>query len=190
MFEADLRRLNDAIARTEFRGRYRLLGGLLLGWAREGRVLGHDLRDADFAYDGDDHDLFLAIVPELRAAGFRPMLRYRNNAGQHTEHCFSRRGAKFEFFRLDRVGDKHRYHLYGTDPARPDEQLEIVCELDAQPWEPVDFIGRTWLKPADHEAELELVYGSWRIPDPTWFFLDDGSKVSSRKWEVSDNTWR
>jgi hypothetical protein len=34
------------------------------------------------------------------------------------------------------------------------------------------------------------VYGSWRIPDPTWFFLDDGSKVSSRKWEVSDNTWR
>ena len=43
---ADLQRLNDVLATTPIANRYWLFGGLLLGYAREGSVLGHDAVDA------------------------------------------------------------------------------------------------------------------------------------------------
>src|SRR5689334_2771579 len=49
-FEDDLRLLNDVLAATEFGPRYWVWGGMLLGWAREGRLIAHDIGDADFAY--------------------------------------------------------------------------------------------------------------------------------------------
>jgi hypothetical protein len=32
---------------------------------------------------------------------------------------------------------------------------------------PMEFLGRQWRKPADHEQYLSTVYGDWRTPIPT-----------------------
>lgn len=185
----DLRCLNEVLARTPLAGRYRVFGGVLLGWAREGGLLRHDLNDVDFAYDEADHERFLAAVPAIERAGFRRRYRYRSNDGQFTEHCFVRHGAKFEFFRFERVDNRYRYHLYAIDPADPRRHVEMLCEIAAQPVEPFEFLGRTWSKPLDHEAELESIYGDWRTPDPTWTMHDERSLVARREWDVTSSEW-
>ncbi len=40
------------------------------------------------------------------------------------------------------------------------------------------FLGREWLKLADHEAQLEELSGDWRTPDPDWDYRDDPSIVA------------
>lgn len=193
MLGRNLRRLHDALEQTPFAGRYWLFCGALLGWAREGRLLAHDFRDVDLAYDAVDHDQFLAAIPAILAAGFRPAFRYRSNDGTITEHSFFRQGAKFEFFRLTRVDDQYRYHVYGSERDDEDEgegeQLELVGALPAQPREPIKFLGRTWLKSADHGLELETMYGDWRTPDPGWSFLDDRAVVERLPWRSTSYRW-
>ncbi len=185
----DLRRLHDVLATTPLTGHYWTFGGFLLGWARDGALLRHDLNDVDFAYESHDDERFLAAVPALVEAGFRRLFRYRNNEGTTTEHSFFRRGAKFDFFRMDRRDDRLRYYVYGTDPEPPGGHVELTCELPAQELAPFEFLGRRWLKPADHDATLTAAYGNWRVPDPTWSFLDDRSIVQRRPWSALDYSW-
>ncbi len=180
----NLRRLNDVLAGTSFGDRYRVMGGMMLGWAREGQLIAHDLRDFDFAYDDVDHERFLDAMPVMVRAGFRPLYRYANGDGAITEHSFRRHSARYDFFRLTRYDGRHRYHVYGFDPDNPSRGLDVVCEIAAQPWEPFEFLGKTWRKPVDHEAELALTYGSWRVPDPNWSCVDDGAAVDRREWKA------
>src|SRR5688500_4973529 len=58
LLRRNLRRLHDALEQTPLAGRYWLFGGMLLGWAREGRLLRHDYRDVDFGYEAADDDRF------------------------------------------------------------------------------------------------------------------------------------
>jgi hypothetical protein len=180
-----LQRLNDVLAETPLAGHYWLFGGLLLGWAREGRLLLHDFRDADFAYEAADDDRFAAAVPAIIEAGFEPLFRYRNSDSEYTEHSFKRAGSQFEFFRMTRDGANWRYHMY--DEAR---LVEMIGQLAAQPLEEIEFLGRTWLKPVDHEAELVALYGDWRTPKPDWYSLDDDLGIVARRaWKYPDYRW-
>lgn len=179
-FEEDLRLLNDVLAGTAFGDRYWVWGGMLLGWARERRLLPHDIGDADFCYDAADEDLLDRAEPALLAAGFRRWYSFRGNDGQRTERIFIRHGALFEFFRLHATEqDMREYHLYGAGPTGMVEAVGLLPRLDLEPF---DFLGRTWRKPVDHEKVLELHYGDWRTPDPTWSYLDDNAIVRTREW--------
>jgi hypothetical protein len=179
-FEEDLRLLNDVLAGTAFGDRYWVWGGMLLGWAREGRLLPHDTGDADFCYDAADDELLDRAEPALLAAGFRRWYSFRDNTGVRTERTFIRHGALFEFFRLQPTEqDMQEYHLYGTGPTGLVEAVGLLPRLDLEPF---DFLGRTWRKPVDHEKVLELHYGDWRTPDPTWGYLDDNAIVRTREW--------
>jgi len=189
LLRRNLRRLNDVVARTPLAGRYWIFCGVLLGWAREGKLLAHDFRDADLAYDDADHDRFLAAVPAIVEAGFTPAFRFRSNDGEVTEHSFVRQGAKFEFFRLARRDDQYRYYVYARDPEREGGHLELLGAVPAQPLEPIEFLDRTWLKPVDHELELHAMYGDWRTPDPGWSFLDDRAIIDRRVWHETDYDW-
>jgi hypothetical protein len=73
----NLRLLNDTLASTAMAGRYWMFAGLVLGWAREGKLLSHDCKDADFAYLGDDEELLQSAFPILAEAGFQPMFASR-----------------------------------------------------------------------------------------------------------------
>jgi len=179
VFVRDLQMLNDVLSLTACGDRYWVWSGLLLGWAREGRVLPHDLRDADFAYAEEDEPLILEGIEALVRAGFRRGFSLRNNAGALTEHTVIRHGARFEFFRMSPVASEWEYHLYGTDQHRP---IQLTARLPRQPLAPFEFLGRKWLKPVDHEQELSMVYGDWRTPDPSWNYLEQGDIVGREEW--------
>lgn len=187
LFAADLRNLHDAIKGTDLHGHYRVWSGLLLGWARDGAILAHDSDDADFAVADRDFDRLVAAVPAIIAAGFRPDRRFFNNAGELTEVTFMRHGTRFEFFRMFPAGDRVRYFLYSGESG---ELVEVEASLPAQSTEPFSFLGRSWLKSADHELELRSMYGSWQVPDPSWTYLDGLDIEDRRVWRNPGVDWR
>jgi hypothetical protein len=185
-FVPDLMELHDVLEGTELAGRYWVWAGMLLGWAREGGLLAHD-RDADLALLPEDLPRLMNAVPALQRSGFIPLMQFRNNAGQVTELTFRRRHAKFEFFVFEPVDDMLRSYAYGWPP---DHLVEIESLVPRQELVPFDFLGRTWLRHADYERELECLYGDWRTPQRDWDYLeDDESAVTSRPWTNTDTKW-
>ena len=185
LLEADLRRLNDALATTDLAGRYWMFSGCLLGWAREGKILRHDTRDVDFGIRSEDVPHLRAAVPTLNRAGFRCLFQFYNNAGKVTELTFIRRGAQYEFFSMEPVDGRLRYYLYDIR----DDPIELEAEQPDQSLVPFDFLNRTWLKQADHELDLATVYGDWRTPDPSWSYLNQPNIVARRRWVHTDYEW-
>lgn len=188
VFPHDLRRLKDVLAETPLAGHYWVWGGLLLGWAREGRVLAHDRRDADFAVAAEDASLFCQAVPALERAGYRRLFRFENNAGEVTEHSFVRHDAKFDFFYFfpePEVGTR-RYYVYGDLRHNP---IQLECRIPDHGLEPFDFLRRRWMKPLDHESFLSAIYGDWTTPDPSWSYLDDGTIVDRQPWKSASHLW-
>jgi len=193
-FVADLRRLHDGLAGTELAGRYWVWAGMLLGWAREGHLLSHD-RDADFALLDEDVPRLLSAVPALGRAGFEPFLRFHNNEGRVTQYTFRRHRTKFEFIVFEPVDGMLRYYSYGTlrynsYGLEPESLIEVEARVPDQELVAFNFLGRTWLRHADHERELKSIYGDWRTPQRDWDCLqDDQAAVSHRPWVNPDMSW-
>lgn len=186
-FTADLQILHDALERTELNGRYWVGGGLLLGWAREGAILEHDTLDADFAVADEDFQYLLDSIPAILQAGFRRDRCFVNNAGQLTELTFLRHGARFEFFRMFLDNDRRRYFNYCAGDF---EAIEVEKSVPEQALVTFPFLGRSWLKHADHELELRWKYGSWEVPDLAWSYLDGPNVQARRTWYRTDFDWR
>jgi hypothetical protein len=182
LFERDLRLLNDVLADSPLAGHYWVWGGMLLGWAREGRLLPHDTGDADFGFAAQDAALFDQAEAQLLAAGFTRGFRFHSRAGVCTERVVVRHGFKFEFFRMDAVDPRtYAFHVYGLGRTGP---VEVVGHLPVEELEPFDFLGRTWMKPRDHDLLLRTCYGDWHTPDASWEWFDDLSLVSARAWST------
>ncbi|MBX2999498.1 MAG: LicD family protein [Caldilineaceae bacterium] len=181
-FRRNLQLLHDTLAGTPLAERYWVWGGLLIGWAREGRILSHDANDADFAFLRRDRAHFLAAIPALTEVGFVPTLRWTNNAGAATEYVFRKDGASFEFFEMAEEGDAFCYWLYRSG-------VEYACRIPRHDLSPMTFLDRTWLKPADHDKILTAIYGDWRVPDPRWSFTQEKSIVEQYYW-VGTRIWR
>jgi len=186
-FQRNLVELHDTLQDSPLADRYWIFGGLLVGWAREGRILPHDSRDADLGFLREDRENFLASAPLLMAAGFRPLYRYSNNQGEPLEYSFAKDGARFDFFEHERQNGFLRYSVFGSGRAGG-PGVELIRQIPAQPLAPMQFLGRTWQKPADHAAYLESIYGDWMEPDPTYTCLrDDPTIVETCSWAGSCN---
>lgn len=185
LFAHELREFNDALRVTSLGGRYWLSGGLLLGWAREGRMLDHDTGDVDFWVLAEDAHLVEDAADALSRAGFRRLWLYRNSRGDVTEFTFMRHGAKFELFLLFPGSEqgKRIYFLY-------EGETEFENEIADQQLESFEFLGRVWLKPRFHEAHLREIYGRWEVPDRSWSSSDAPCVVTSRPWIKRSGEWR
>ena len=180
VFVRDLQCLNDVLSLTPASNSYWVWAGMLLGWAREGRVLRHDLHDADFAYAEADEHLMLQGIDALVEAGFQRGFSFRNNAGVLTEHTLVRHGAKFEFFRMTSDASEWEYQMYGSEQHL---QVQLTARLSRQSLVPFEFVDRTWLKPTDHASELTALYGNWMVPDPGWNYLNTGGVIKREEWQ-------
>jgi hypothetical protein len=188
IFTDDLRRLNDALAPTAFGDSYWVWGGMLLGWAREGRLLGADLFDADFAFVAGEPS-FDKAIRTLVAAGFEPRARFCTNDGEPYEWRFVTNGGQFEFFAMTPIAGRHRYHIAtvgGPGLAPPNIAR---AEITAQHLVPFTFLRRTWLKSEDHERELTAIYGDWRTPHPDHWWMNDRAIVSREPWSQTVTDW-
>jgi hypothetical protein len=184
-FTSNLGLLHDTLEGTDFSWRYWIWGGLLLGWAREKRILPHDHPDADFAYFHEDREHFLAVVERIIQAGFIPLFKFKNNDGLVTQHSFAKDGVKFEFFEMYRQENGIRYWLYSASEA-----VEIMCEVPPHGLEKICFLGKTWLKPDDHEQHLRAVYGNWLEPNPDYDSARDSRSIRKvHKW-LGGLEWR
>jgi hypothetical protein len=179
---ANLRVLNDVLARTPLAGRTWMFGGLLLGLVREGGLMLHDCSDADFALLAEDEAQLEASFDALAEAGFEHVHRFPGLAGEATEHSFRRAGAKFDFFLLHVRDDRFAYSNYGHASGRG---VKNHCEIPAQPLEDVRFLDRSWLKVRDHDAELTALYGDWRTPNPLWNYMQGPAIVEREPWDDS-----
>jgi hypothetical protein len=179
-FVEDLQLLNDVLATTAFRDRYWMWGGLLLGWARDGQVLRHDVGDADFFYAEDSEPDLEDAERALVGAGFSRWFCYRRSEdGRVAERVFLRRGSKFEFFRLFDIADGNsEYHLFGNEGTAP---TEYIGRFPRPELEKFDFLDRAWLKPRDHDDFLTRQYGDWRVPKLDWSFVDDEQTLVRRR---------
>ncbi len=178
-FSRNLQRLHAALEGTPIDGRYWIRAGLLLGWVREGRILRHDVDDADFGFLAHDRERLLASLDALVAAGFEPWRAYRNNAGRATELSLRKDGARFEFIETTEKGEVFEYFLYASHANPPGE---FRCQVPRHGFAPIRFLGRRWLKPEPHEPYLETLYGDWRTPDPSYSYLKAGSIVERSRW--------
>lgn len=185
-FARDLCRLHDVLSGTDLAGRYWVWSGMLLGWAREGALIAHD-RDADFGLVPEDLSRLLRATPALRRAGFQPLHQFRNNEGRVTELMFRRHRAMFDFCVLEPVDGMLRYYVYGW---LPEDLIEVEAQLPNQELVTFDFLGRTWLRHADYERELEMMYGDWRTPQRDWDCVhDDKAAVCHRPRVNLDTSW-
>jgi hypothetical protein len=179
----DLQRLNDVLADSPLAGRYWIQGGLLLGWAREGQIMLNDLADVDFGYRAEDREAFERTIPLLAAAGFRQVLEFRNADDTVTIDKFARAYTRYDFFPMWPHEGHLRLYTYDSVYHAHDkswEYFEFVHQFPDQELAPFTFIGRTWYKHADHEAELDTNYGSWRVPDPGWTHRDSPGIIERR----------
>lgn len=185
-FVPALQRLNDVLADTELAGKYWVWSGMLLGWAREGRLLAHD-RDADFGLLPEDVSRLQRAAPALRQAGFVPHALFRNNEGLVVMFVFLRRNTRFEFYVMEPVEDMLRYYTFDLVSRNP---IEIEARIPQQELAAFEFLGRTWLRHVDFDHELACMYGDWRTPQHNWNYLEDDLAMVSRcPWTRSDVSW-
>ena len=181
---AGLLRIHEVLATTPLAGKFWINGGLLLGYAREGQPLAHD-DDADFSVWEHDIPALLAALPALHAAGFQKYRRYTNNAGHTTTWCLSYRDVHFEFFEMQPAGEFMQWYCYGGKPV---EELLNHCPMHGL--EEFEFVGRTWLKPDDHEGYLAALYGDWRTPHPNYKYYRDSRAIIARQPWTGGHVWQ
>lgn len=172
--EYGLKRLYDTLLGTPFHNKYWMNGGLLLGCVRHGGPLPHDT-DADFSFWDSDQPQLFAGLRALQARGFRLLPGRHNNDGTQTKWALMLRGVKFEFYRMQCVGDKMRWISHLRKPP-----LEMVNEVPLHRLDELSLYGRTWLKPDDHETYLRSLYGDWRTPNPSYCYWKDSRAIVRR----------
>lgn len=136
-----------------------LVDGTLLGAVREGGFIAHD-RDTDMGVFIEEYSP--SIAPVMVSAGFR-LSRTFGTVTRGLEMAFRRAGVKLDVFFYYRDGSG-RFHA-----AWPKDASPIRYRYPAFALAPMEFLGETFLAPADPVAFCEAKYGlGWRDPVIAW----------------------
>lgn len=159
-------------------------GGALLGFAREGKILNHDV-DVDFNYDASLEHEFLKLIDRLVRSGFKYIKPYKNNDQIITQHLLMHGRVKIDFFRIwsTEEGDMQWYcYCHKHWASRPSRQF--LNQITSVGLEKINFHGVEVSKPIDHERYLREIYGEWRVPVKDYaYYIDNLSIVKAEPWE-------
>lgn len=164
-----VRRLVESLEGTPMEGRLWLMGGLAIGYARNGMALRNDLTDIDFGYAEDDYDAMMATIEILARRGFERRHHLVSNAGVPTAMRLNRRGVWIDLLRCFQRGDREYWIGYTTDrlSAGASRELEVETEVRLQRKVPTvpPLYGTTWLKAEDLPSWVREQYGDFTAPD-------------------------
>jgi phosphorylcholine metabolism protein LicD len=178
-----LHRFHDLMSQTPLADKYWICGGMLIGYAREGKLLAHDT-DFDFHYWREDHQDLMEAIKTLEQAGFRKEACWINNEGHATEYVLNYGRIKFEFFEATRHENRIRWYCYLPKPKR-----QFLNEVPGYDLEPFEFCERQWLKPVDEQQYLESLYGDWKTPCSDYtYYIDSKAIIQRDRWEGT-NQW-
>lgn len=154
--------------------------GTMLGAARSGRLIGHDM-DIDLAYlsaTSSPVDAMLEsfrVERHLRAKGWR--LKRQN--GGFLQLFFEQGGARWrniDVFTM--VVDPGVPRLYGINDIAWDVDVDVVLPLGE-----LGLEGRRWPAPRRPDVLCEAAYGpSWKVPDPSFEYGMHPGKRQMRQW--------
>ena len=185
---AGLNKLHAVLSESPLHKKYCIVFGALLGWAREGALLKHD-DDVDFLFWQEDRDALEVAIDMLLVNGFQYERCWRNTKNEVTEHILTYRGLRFEFFGAHRVNGKAQFYAFGKY-HRGGQYFELLYEVTDFELTKFDFLGKTWLKPADHEKFLAEMYGDWKTPNKDFDDIREGPGIISRTPIASRSIYR
>lgn len=141
-----------------------LTDGTLLGYFREGDIIGHDF-DADLGLFIENYSE--EIIPAFKRGGFD--LKYvLGEKKQGLELSFIRDGVKLDLFFFYREGRRVWHGAWeGQDKGRRRNLIKYY--YDAFDLEEIEFLGSRFNIPADTLKYVETKYGrDWRTPVKDW----------------------
>jgi hypothetical protein len=171
----------SALNKTPMRKRFWMCGGILLGYAREGRLLSHDT-DIDFHYWVEDEEILLDVLKNLCQHEFSYVGEMIDNNNRCTQHVIRYGKVKIDFFVAWRVDGKVQWTCYTTPHwNRPSRQyLNEIPDLQTAE---VEFYGLPVSKPIDHETYLQAIYGNWMEPMVDYtYYVDSCSIIACEPW--------
>ncbi len=164
----------------EYNVKYWLDFGTLLGVIRENRILPWD-DDIDISIFEEDEEVVISkVLPRLKKMRYRTYTRrLAENVGPLKKgdvRSFKVRNNRFFFFKgyvkLDIfVMYRHQESIYWYELKEP----HALPQKLVQAFEMIDFNGKKYRVPKDHDAYLTYHYGDWRIPNKEYnSSLDNG----------------
>lgn len=180
-----LRRVTDIL--DEAGVGYWLESGTLLGIVREQRLLPWDT-DMDIAIRGDDYPLLKKCVPALWLAGYRVRLKRHTIDSPACKtgdpRLFKVRTRRALFFRGDllldifinfKVGNRYHWSIgradFNTQLSAPAHFYDTLGSIE--------FDGKTYPVPSNHEEYLAYRYGNWQVPVKEWNCFKDDCAIQS-----------
>ena len=156
--------------------------GTLLGFVREGKIIGHDL------------DLDFGIKPKSGVVLAKILKKYDCNLiqqiyveGKLTVDTYKFRGVDFDIFYYEKRGDKIVNRVWlSNDSSIPQQKayelgrgkLEDVIFSDIETKE-IEFYGVKFRAPKDSDRYLKENYGSnYMVPNPNWKHGDETNRVA------------
>lgn len=182
--EAVLKKTNDVLLTEGLAEKVWLIGGAVLGFRRERRLIEHD-RDLDFGILEKDVDLFLDKVENLLNHGFKKAHRWVNNDGYATEYSFRLDGVKVEFFvHYEKEHEVYWYAYHGG------KKVQLLWRMQRYSCYSYEFLGMTWRMPRNLEQYLVLQHGKdWMTPNPNYNYITDcPANIETTIWK-GRNSW-
>lgn len=174
---ADIHRFHHILDQTGLLEVTWLVGGLVLGYARNGQPIAHDT-DVDMGIMAQDIRKFWEAVPVFERNNFAKLFRWVNNDGLITEYSFRFHRVKWEFFiHFDAGRSDVEWYAYHQKEA-----VELKRRMAKPKLGWITFLGMKWKAPKDVEGYLAAQYGEdWREPNPAWNYRTDCPANVSRK---------